>query len=221
VGFHPFEEIDMRFGGFGLGGLVAALALGCGSSGGGGGSFTSSEPAGTMLSALTPAQAAQLCTDFNTYESQQLEAPMTSACKVAGVSGAEEAQSESTTPLTDAQLQAACAVVYADCMGPDGGLGNLDLCDSTTFAGEPSTCTSTVGDLQKCAGDLVTAESRFFGSFPSCGALTTANLASAEATLDADGGISDPPSCTMVETNCVSASTAAFMSPKTRGHRNK
>src|ERR1700690_3035545 len=130
--------------GFGRVVTIAAL-IGCGSSGGGGGggggSFTTSVPAGTKLTALTPAQAMQLCNDFSAYERNTLK---TVLCDLSGLLAA--ALSGGTT---DADLRTACTQGYNSCLSADGGLTTTSSCDSTTFSGEPSTCQATVGDLQK------------------------------------------------------------------------
>jgi hypothetical protein len=185
---------------------VAAL-IGCGSSssGGGGGSFTTSVPAGTKLTALTPAQGTQLCTDFASYESKTLT---TDVCKTIGLEVAElavaEAAAAGSAAPSDAALQMACTQSYNGCLSGDGGVTTTSTCTSTTFSGEPSTCTATVGDLETCANDQTTAVNQLYGSLPSCASLTSASLASALATLSADGGSSsaEPASCTKFDSQC-------------------
>jgi hypothetical protein len=216
----------MRNGSMVLASLFTVAALvGCGSSsGGGGGGFSTSVPGGTKLSSLTTAQAAQLCTDLTTYESTQSATQTADGCKQFGIDAAFEAQTSSSTTLTDAQLQAACTAAYSNCTSMDGGSGGQALCTSTTFAGEPTACTSSVSDVQKCISDMNSANATFYGALPACGALTTATLASAEATLNGDGGSSgpaDPASCMPIEANCLGSATAGFVGRQTGGHRNK
>jgi hypothetical protein len=209
-----------------LAGLFTVAALvGCGSSssGGGGGGFSTSVPSGTKLSSLTTAQAAQLCTDLTKYESTQSTAQTADFCKGAGIDAAFQAQTGSTATLTDAQLQNDCTIGYTECTSADGGVSGGVSCDSTTFAGAPTTCTSSVSDVQKCITDMNTADATYYGALPSCSALTAATLNSAEATLNGDAGSSGPPdpaSCIPIETNCIS-STAGFVGRQTGGHRNK
>lgn len=217
----------MRNGSMVLASLFTVAALvGCGSSsGGGGGGFSTSIPGGTKLSSLTTTQAAQLCTDLTTYENTQSSTQTTDGCKVAGIDAAFGAQTSSTTTLTDAQLQAACTAGSSACTSVDAGSSGQALCDSTTFAGEPTTCTSSVSDVQKCLSDMSTANAAYYAALPSCGALTSATLASAEASLNGDGGDSNgpptPASCMPIETNCLSKAQTGFVGRQTGGHRNK
>ena len=188
--------------GFGRVVTLAAL-IGCGSSstsGAGGGSFTTSVPAGTKLTALTPAQAMQLCNDFSAYETKTLK---TVLCDLSGLLAA--ALSGGTT---DADLRTACTQGYNSCLSADGGLTTTSSCDSTTFSGEPSTCQATVGDLQKCANDETTASNQAYGSLPSCSTLTAANLASA-LSADAGAGPAEPASCSMFDAQCKGMSMSS------------
>jgi len=213
----------MRNGSMVLAGLFTVAALvACSSSsggGGGGGGFSTSVPGSTKLSSLTTAQAAQLCTDLTTYENSQSSTQTAEICKGVGIDAAAEAQATSSTMLSDAQLQAACTIGYSDCTSADGGSSGVS-CDSSTFAGAPTTCTSSVSDVQKCITDMNAANATYYGALPSCGALTAATLASAEA----DGGISsspDPASCVPIETNCISKNQTGFLGRQTGGRRNK
>jgi hypothetical protein len=213
----------MRNGSMVLAGLFTVAALvGCGSSssGGGGGSFSTSAPSSTKLTGLSSAQAAQLCTDLLTYETKEGSSLAPMECKLEGVFAALAAQSVASAPLTDAQLQAACTSGVSDCMSADASTDNSDTCTSTTFAGEPTTCTSTVGDVEKCAADQVTQATQLFAAVPSCSSLTAANLATATAP---DAGIvntADPASCQPIEANCLgSTANAGFIGRKTGTHR--
>src|SRR5665213_702064 len=216
----------MRNGSMVLASLFTVAALvGCGSSsGGGGGGFSTSVPGGTKLSSLTTAQAAQVCPDLTTYENTQSATQTADFCKSSGIDAAFQAQVGSTVTLTDAQLQNDCTIGYTECTSADGGSGGGADCDSTTFSGEPTTCTSSVSDVQKCISDMNAANATYYGALPSCSALTAATLASAEATLNGDGGSSsspDPASCMPIEANCLRKATAGFVGRKTGGHRNK
>jgi hypothetical protein len=217
----------MRNGSMILAGLFTVAALvGCGSSssGGGGGGFSTSVPGGTKLSSLTTAQATQLCTDLTTYENTQSTTQTAEFCKPSGIDAAATAQASSSTMLSDPQLQAACTAGYSACTSLDGGIGGGADCDSATFAGEPTTCTSSVSDVQKCISDMNAANATYYGALPSCGALTAATLASAEAALNGDGGGSnpvDPASCMPIEANCLSKAQTGFVGRTTGGRRNK
>src|SRR5450432_171030 len=195
--------------GFGSVVTVAAL-MGCGGGGGGAGgtTFTTSVPAGTKLTALTPAQAMQLCNDFSAYGTKALAAENTGLCKLSGLLAA--AFSGGTT---DAGLQAACTQGYNSCLGADGGVTTTSSCDSTTFSGEPSTCQATVGDLQKCTSDETAATNQIYGSLPSCSTLTAATLASA-LSADAGAGPAEPASCAQFDATCDTTSMMTNGSPK-------
>ena len=174
---------------------------------------------------MTTAQAAQLCTDLTTYEKTQSATQTMDGCKIVGIDAAFEAQAASSTALTDAQLQNDCTIGYTACTSVDAGSDSEALCTSTTFAGEPTTCTSSVSDVQKCIADMSTANTTYYAAVPACGALTAANLNAAEAMLSNDGGNSGPPdpaSCMPIEANCLgSNATAGFVGRLTGGHRNK
>ena len=219
----------MRNGSMVLAGLFTVAALvGCGSSsGGGGGGFSTSVPSGTKLASLTTAQAAQLCTDLTTYENTQSTTQTADFCKSVGIDAAFSAQAGSTTPLTDAQVQNDCTIGYTECTSADGGVSGGVNCDSTTFAGAPTTCTASVSDVQKCISDMNAADVTYFAAVPSCSALTAANLSTAEAMLNGDGGNSggapEPASCTTLEAmGCIKMNNnTGFVGRQTGGHRNK
>jgi hypothetical protein len=211
--------------GFGSVVTVAAL-IGCSSSssGGGGGTFTTSLPAGTKLTALTPAQAIQLCNDFFAYEAKAGAEP----CNLVGLEGAElavaEAAAAGTAAPSDAALQMACTQGYNSCLSVDGGGTGTYSCyaTSTAFSGYPSTCQATVGDLQKCTSDENAADNQVYASLPSCSTLTAASLASALP----DGGIgaAEPASCAQLDSTCsiaVDGGTAAMTNMSPRLRRNK
>lgn len=194
---------------FGLGTALAIAALvGCGGNSSGGG-FTTSVPSGTKLTSLTPQQAMQLCTDFDTYATTALTPDL---CKLLAIEATALSLSfSSTAQPSDAVLQMTCTQAYNNCLSGDGGVTTTSNCDPTTFTTEPSTCTATVGDVTMCANaDLTTAKQEEAG-LPSCSSVTAANLISALATLaaEADAGTSMSATCTALESNCNTGSSSS------------
>jgi hypothetical protein len=175
--------------------VVVAMLVGCGSSGSGGtggsggsggvsggkggaggagntsggGPITTSVPSGTLLTGLSGAQQTQLCNDLRPFTDTLAMAGCKVTALVFGSLGA----------TTDAELQAACATLYASCLASDGG---TTTCDPSAT---PSTCTATVGDLITCAN----AESAAAAQIPSCSSATLASVAA----LASDGGTSTGP----------------------------
>jgi hypothetical protein len=203
------------------GALAIAALVGCGgSSSGGGGGFTTSVPSGTKLTALTPAQAQQLCTDFDSYAAK-LDSK-TNDCKESGFFAAEETELEYTSPAaTDAQLQMSCTAGYNACLSADGGYTtSTSDCDPTNLGSEPTTCTATVGDATTCFNDLLTIENNFYASIPSCSSLTTASLNAAIAAMSTDGGaVALPASCTKFDATCSTSSSTNTYLGLVKAHR--
>ena len=229
----------------GLGGVMAIVAmLGCGSSSGtggtggttggggtgsgkggttgsggttgGGGAFTTSLPAGTKVTALTPAQDAQLCSELESYVNNNV---FPSLCRAASsLSGPEAAYFDllGNPTASDTELRAACvAAATADagngCAGFTADAGT-ETCDISKV---PSTCQATVGDYATCINDQAAADAQLYASVPSCSTLTAASLT---AYFGADGGASaDPPeptSCSKFDSTC-SVDGGAVVTPAT------
>jgi hypothetical protein len=214
----------MQIKGLGLWGAMAIVALvGCGSSSGtggtggstgtgsgkggttgGGGAFTTSLPAGTKVTALTTAQAAQLCNDLESYLNNNL---FPSICKEASaLAGPEGAYLDllENSSASDAELRAACVSAAAMDAGnscsdfvADGG---AETCNISQI---PSTCEATVGDYTTCINDMSSADTQLYASVPSCSTLTAASVT---AYFAADGGASaeppEPASCSQIESTC-------------------
>jgi hypothetical protein len=237
----------MQIKGLGLGGLMAIVALvGCGSSsgtggtggstgtGGGtgsgkggttgsGGSFTTSVPSGTKVTGLTAGQAAQLCSDVESYVDNSF---FPAICRAAmGLSGPEAAYLDllQNPTASTAELQAACASAAAtdagnSCSNPLGD-GGTQTCNISQV---PSTCQATVGDYTKCVNDSTAADLQLYASAPTCSTLTAASLM---AYFAADGGSSanpaQPASCSMFDSTCtvdggtsITSSMSLRMRPK-------
>jgi hypothetical protein len=204
-----------------LGGALAIAALvGCGGNSSGGG-FTTSVPSGTKLTSLTPQQAMQLCTDFDTYATTALTPDL---CKLLAIEETALSLSfSSTAQPSDATLRMTCTQTYNSCLsGGDGGITTTSSCDPSTFTTEPATCTATVGDVTMCTNASVTATKQELAELPSCNSVTAANLISSLATIaaQADAGTSMSATCTELESNCnmgsSSSSTVALVTAARR-----
>jgi hypothetical protein len=199
----------------GLGGALAIAALvGCGGSSGGGaggGGFTTSVPAGTKLSSLTPQQAMQLCTDVDNYGNSTLTPDLCKLIAIEETALTLELSTSSTGQPSNATLQTACTQTYNGCLSGDGGITTTSNCDPSTFTTEPSTCTATVGDLTMCANATITTTNQELAQLPSCSSVTAANLTSALATIaaEADAGTSMSATCTALESNCNEGSSSS------------
>ncbi len=185
-------------------GLVSVAALlGCG---GGGGSFSTSVPSGTKLTALTPAQDTQLCNDFQSYTTGTLE-PDT--CRLAGFE-ASLALLGGTPAPTDADLQTACTQTYTSCLtGGDGGSGTTtETCDVSSA---PATCTATVGDLQNCLNAEQAQLNTVISAIPSCSTISMSNILTAAGKFagEEDAGTSEPAVCAQFDSTCGGDSTSS------------
>jgi hypothetical protein len=193
--------------------LVIVALAGCGSSGGkassdggtggmtgggtggtggmtgggtGGGSFTTSVPSGTKLSALTPAQQAQVCADEENYLSEGTF--FSNFCQIVALQTLSGALNE---PLTDAQLQAGCASDYTSCLSADSGVtGSGTTCNLSNVG---SQCTGTVGDYVTCSNDYIAKINQLAASLPSCSTITKSTLATAAAAIQGDAGFNTSP----------------------------
>jgi hypothetical protein len=191
-----------------IGALLAATAalVGCSSGGSGAsppaneaGAAISSVPSGTKLSALTPTQATQLCSDLDAYVEQ---ASLDRACGQWGLDQAA-ALAAKTPASSDADLQAACTQGYNQCLSGDAGLTTGSPCDSSTVSQVPSSCTATVGQLETCTEDRQVASNQMVASRPSCASLTAATLKAALSPDAGTGRFTDPASCTPFDSNCA------------------
>jgi hypothetical protein len=195
-----------------LGGALALVALvGCGGNSSGG-EFTTSVPSGTKLTSLTPQQATQLCTDFENYATTTLTPDL---CKLLAIEATALSLSISSgAQPSDATLRTTCTQTYDSCLsGGDGGITTTSSCDSSTLTSEPSTCTSTVGDLTMCVNASLTSTNQAVAALPSCSAVTAENLISSLQSLaaQADAGAPMSATCTALESNCSTASSSSSM----------
>ena len=239
----------MQIKGLGLWGVMAIGALvGCGSSngtggtggstGGGGtgsgkgggagsgkggatGAFTTSVPAGTKVTALTSAQATQLCSDISSFFDSTF---LPELCRASSsVPGLEDAYLDllQNPTASNSELQSVCASDTQDGGCSDFVDGGTDSCDVSNV---PATCDATVGDYATCVNDMTFADVQFYSSLPGCSTLTAASL---KAVFEADGGSSlnppEPTSCSKFHSTCdVDGGSSAIsnmsrrMTPKRR-----
>ncbi len=186
----------------GTGGSTGSGGAGSGKGGttGGGGAFTTSVPAGTKVTGLTTAQAAQLCNDIESYFDNTF---LPSLCQAtSSLPGLEDAYLDllQNPTASNAELQTVCASDAQDGGCSDFVDAGTDSCDISSV---PSTCEATVGDYSKCINDMTTTDVQFYASLPSCSTLTAASL---QAFFEADGGSSfdapEPASCSKFDSTC-------------------
>jgi hypothetical protein len=188
-------------GGGGTGsGKGGASGSGKGGTTGGGGAFTTSVPAGTKVTGLTTAQAAQLCNDIESYFDNTF---LPSVCQASSsLPGLEDAYFDllQNPTASNTELQTVCASDAQDggCSDfVDGGTGSCDISDV------PSTCQATVGDYTTCINDMTTADVQLYATLPTCSSVTAASL---KAFFEADGGSSfdapEPTSCSKFDATC-------------------
>jgi hypothetical protein len=189
--------------------------------GGSGGAFTTTLPSGTKITALTSAQATQLCNDLANYDDHTfIPTICSSAASASGLTAAYR-DLQDNSAATTVQLRADCAAASADSGTSDSDClsvfldGGTQTCD---ISSTPSACQATVGDFTKCTNDRTAAALAYYASFPSCSSLTATSLS---AFFAADGGVgagaTTPTSCSMFDSTCSTddGGTAAMtnMSP--------
>jgi hypothetical protein len=210
--------------GHGGGGTAGSSNVGRGgNSGNSTGTFSTSVNSGTKLTALSGAQATQLCTDINSFFDNTLTATLCTAQDPDFGLEAAAAYLEANPSATDAQLQATCAQAAVDggsCRVTGSVDGGIASCDTASI---PSTCQATVGDYATCLNATEAAYVQFIAAIPSCGSLTAASLTAYFAT-DGGGtvGPTEPSSCATIDATCstsdggsdANAATSAFVLPQ-------
>jgi hypothetical protein len=155
------------------------------STGGGtsGGSITAL--GGTVaLSALTAAEAAQLCSDAFTYYRSAID--RASLCKWQGL-----AFGVSSSAPTDAKLQENCAGKETSCLQADP--------QSASCSAIPSPCTATVAEYSACISDQAAAFTQGVSTLPGCATVTTPDKAALWEFMTAEL----PASCTLLDATCA------------------
>ena len=175
--------------------LAMAALIGCGSSGGSVGSFSTTVPPSTQLGQLSSAQLTSLCSDLNRYYTGLASnaSLKQGSCKLAAVLTASLTVGSSTT---DAQLQAACNQAYNQCLSGSSTTGQTLTCTETP----PASCTATVAQYTACLNDNVSATTAAFASLPACNSLTVASLSADGGS--GGGGDELPASCKTFSAAC-------------------
>jgi hypothetical protein len=203
--------------GGGAGGAKGGSTGEGGSTGSGG--FTTKVPSATKLTALTTAQATQLCSDVESYLDSTFLPMLCHAS--APLTGLEAAYLDlvQNPSASNSDLQAVCAGAAGDA-GSCSDLG--DGTQSCDVSSEPSTCQATVGDFTKCLDDTSAADAQYYATLPSCSTLTAASVT---AFFEADGGSSfnppEPTSCSMFDSTCDVDGSSAMSNMSLRMMPNK
>ena len=166
---------------------IGAVSVGCGGGGGSSaGAIPTSVPGNKRISDLTPAEEGQYCRDIAAWAMSGPFLP--NGCNADAWLGAY-LQSTVDTAATDADLQAICSGLYAQCVA-NGVTSNCNITG-------PSTCPATVSQYDACLVESVD----ILGTLPACSAVTRASLAPAVGSLN-----SHPLSstCMTVQTECPS-----------------
>ncbi len=177
----------------GTGGSGGSTGAGTGGSSGTGGSaggtsVTSvSSTKAVNKSALSAAEATQLCNDTYAYFGTAIT--RANGCKWRGLSYA----SSSSAP-SEAVLQQNCTNQESACLSGDGGAFTNPGCNDL-----PASCTATVAQYSACIKDEATAFTQTVTGLPSCSTLTSAGTS---AVFDAQTGGSPPASCASLMTAC-------------------
>jgi len=157
-----------------------------GDSGSGGSPIPTSVPANKRISDLTPAERDQLCADVAHWA-------MTGPFLTDGCNGsawlATYLESTLDTAATDADLQAMCQLLYADCVA--GGV-------TSNCSQVPANCMVTVSEYNTCLSDSIEP----FAGIPACSSVTRASLSSNFARLATPVSSA---ACTAVQNKCPDA----------------
>jgi Alpha-L-arabinofuranosidase B, catalytic len=132
-----------------------------GASGGAAGGGVTSLDGSQSLGALTPAQAATLCSDTYAYYAQAIS--QATLCKEVGL-----AFGVSSSAPTDAQLQQNCATQQATCLAAPPPV--------VSCSAIPTPCATTVADYSTCITDQVTAFNSGVAALANCSTVTRTDL---------------------------------------------
>jgi hypothetical protein len=176
--------------------LACSLTAACGGSdnnggGGGGGAVDSGVPGDKQGQDLTQAEVTRICEAVGAYADSKLTDA--AACRVVGVLGALFALGFNSS-ATEADLKAACDEAVTACLEEPA---QEDSCADEPV---PTSCTSTVQEIETCAKDSIDQGAEFLGQFPNCAEVTKAYLESLENLPEPE----TPASCATVEQNCPS-----------------
>ena len=165
-------------------------SLGCGDDDKPGtGPVASGLPADKPVGTLTSAEATQLCKAVDSSLSDAVISD--SLCKFVAVFGVS-VEAAVMPSATDAMLQASCTTGFNQCKASPSSTG--DACKPA-----PASCTATVGEVEKCLGDMKAAVAALGASVPACNTLTRASLNSPSGGA---GALKEPESCAALERKC-------------------
>jgi len=159
-----------------------------GTGGGGGGAATpvTTLNGSTALSALTPAQRTQLCSDTAVYFGALV--PMATTCKWRGLAYA----ASSSAPTQDL-LQQKCTMQESNCSQAGNPWANNFGCDIA------ATCAATVAEYSACIHDEIAAFLQAVNALPTCATLMMSN----SSTIIADQNADLPASCVSRMNTCA------------------
>ena len=174
----------------GSSGSGGAMGTGGSASGTGGTGNSVTSVSGTKtISALSPAEATQLCNDTYSYFDSAI--PHATACKWNGLYRAA-----SMSAMTQDQLRTGCALADNSCLQSDAGAFSNPGCGDL-----PKNCTATVTQYASCIADEVTEFNQTVNGFPDC---MTVTLAGTSPIFDALAGGNPPASCMSLSDACPS-----------------
>lgn len=157
-----------------------------GSATGGSVDFTTTVAGTKTIDKLTPAEAAQLCKDFEAASAKQTASLAPGVCKLAGL----------FSTLEDNSTQATCEAAVQSC------LAEFNKPDTTEQMCEPITgCTASVAEVTKCLNDQYAAARAFFDALPTC----EQNAKGSTEPMGNGTGMGapmQPASCKAIETTC-------------------
>jgi hypothetical protein len=161
--------------------LIAASGLswlGCGGSISGGtspGAAFTTRVSGTIpLSALTSAEATQLCDDVNNANAATLQPTNCAAGNHARVLLSTDAYLRGDPTATDADLQKQCSQTLPYFTAD--GCSVVASCDPSTVSTSPY-CTATVADVVNCINENDALARTFLADTPTCDVVTASSLA--------------------------------------------
>jgi hypothetical protein len=178
-----------------LAGLVAFSAVACGGSSDDGGksstTVNTSIPAGTKGSDLTQAQTNELC----------------DAAQAVAEASFSEAQIKPTmcgfaawTQASALNMASKCQDFYNECLkAPQESSGDPPVEQTGECTKPSSSCTATVGEIEKCINDSFAQAKAMFAKFPGCDDVGKA------FSLEDLGNDESPASCKVVEEKCPEA----------------
>lgn len=151
---------------------------------------------GKSVSSLSAEDKKEACEKLDDYYNKEIppEEQKRAACTFAGIFAAAFA-----APMTDAELQMACAEARDQCIdAPAMDSGEEE--DTCTFDDTPDSCEATIGEVEACYEDLVEATKEAYADLD-CATLTLEDME------EMTSGDDTPESCKTLEEKCPSTSS--------------